>query len=355
MILNVLKSIIKNRVGANSLPSYVTYIVTWRCNGRCVFCDVWKKPADEKADEMTTAEAIGALRQVRPIDVLRITGGEPFLRNDIAEIVNAVEETNRPAMIHFTTNGMLTEQILGAVEKMVPIGKIHIKVSIDNIGEKHDRTRGVSGAYLKALDTVKGLAELAKKRGLHVGVNQTIADEDEIGSYFELKAELDKLLVPIYPVIANSATNSLYSGVSIVDPDLSFRPFGRFSNVSLKEFMRILIDHSREIGDFKEQLVDRYHLKGLYNRLVENKKIPKPDCVALGNHLRILPNGDVPVCLYNGNIVGNLKSEKLADIWSGEKIKPFRKWVRSCPGCWQSCETAVSAIYTGDIWKGMFY
>ena len=42
--------VIKNRAGINTLPSFCTYIVTWRCNCRCRMCDIWKKPKENLKD-----------------------------------------------------------------------------------------------------------------------------------------------------------------------------------------------------------------------------------------------------------------------------------------------------------------
>lgn len=353
--LNILKSIIKNKLGAINYPSFVTFIVTWRCNGRCIFCDVWKKRAAAN-DELGPEEIADIFRQLKPIDVLRLSGGEPFLRGDLAEIINKIEETNPPGMIHITTNGILTGPILKTVAAIKPLRKLHIKISIDEVGEKHDKMRGVPGAFDAAMRTVKELVGLKKtKTNFHIGVNQVIVGEKEIDSYFALKKILDRLGVPIYPVIANEPTNSLYSDQGVVDPSISFKPFGNFSPEKLKQLFKILIEHGKEVGDFKERMVDRYHLTGLYNRLIKKRNKPNPRCVALNNHLRIMPNGDIPVCLYNGTIIGNLKHNNFKNIWFGPEIKKCREWVRKCPGCWQSCETAVNAVYTGDIIKGLFY
>ena len=108
-------------------------------------------------------------------------------------------------------------------------------------------------------------------------------------------------------------------------------------------------------GDFKETLV-----KILFERFVQQgykrKKKPKPPCLALKSHLRILPNGDVPVCLYNSTIVGNLNEKSLKEVWFGinDDMEASRRWVKNCKGCWAGCETIVSAIYSGDIVKGLF-
>jgi MoaA/NifB/PqqE/SkfB family radical SAM enzyme len=350
----VIKAVILNALGITQYPGFITYFVTWRCNGRCNFCDVWKKRTDY-SDELTVPEIIKIFRQLKKIQVLRLSGGEPFLRKDIADIVNGIDEVNAPGVIHFTTNGLLTERIIESVQAMKPAKKIHIKVSIDNIGAKHDENRGVPGAYEKAMATVKGLCALREKYGFHVGVNQGILDQNEIDSYYRLRDLLAPLGVPVFPSIAIEPTNSLYSNTGIVDPSLSYKTFGHFSEEKLKEFMAVLVEDGKKVGDLQEQMVDRYHLKGLYNRMVLGKRSPHPECVALNNHMRLLPNGDVPVCLYNSEIVGNLRDQDFKTVWFGEKAKSARKWVHRCKGCWQSCESAVSAIYTGDIWKGLFY
>lgn len=351
---NIIKSIIKNKLGLISYPSFITFIVTWRCNGHCIFCDVWKKHPNIK-EELSVDEIKNIFSQLKNIDVLRLSGGEPFLRNDLAEIINAIDEINSPGIIHLTTNGILTDTILNTLKKVEPLNKIHIKISIDNIGDAHDKTRGVHGAYSNAMETLKKLVELRDKINFHIGVNQVVVSEKEINSYFQLKDILDEFEVPLYPVIANEPTNSLYSDKQLVDPKISFKTFGEFSQQELRRFMNILVKNGKEVSNLKEQIVNRYHLKGLYNRLVENKNTPNPKCVAMNNHLRLLPNGDVPVCLYNGTVVGNLRKNKFKDIWFNDEATKHRNWVKKCPGCWQSCETAVSGIYTGDIWKGLFY
>lgn len=348
---NVLKSIIKNKLGIRQYPSFVTFLITWKCNAKCIFCDIWKKRAGE-FDELNLREIEKIFTQLKTIDVLRITGGEPFLRSDLAEAINLIDIIRHPSMIHITTNGILTERILNTVKKIKPLNKLHIKVSVDDAGEKHDKIRGVNGAFQKAKKTIEELAGLRKIADLHVGINQAVISGEEIDSYFKLKEIFGGLNIPIYPGIAYQPENSLYSDKLITDP--KFKTFGDFSKKDLEKFIATLLKDGRKINNFKEQIIDRYYLKGLYNRLIKNKNIPNPRCVALNSHLRILPNGDIPVCLFNGTVIGNLKMEKFEKIWfnAGKKIKD---WIRNCPGCWQSCESAVNAVYTGDIWKGLFY
>lgn len=354
-MLSVATDVLKNRAGILGRPGFVTYFVTYRCNHKCVFCDVWKRDRAGRG-EMTLDEIRRAFSTFGRVEVLRISGGEPFLRAGLDEVVNLLDEMLSPGTIHFTTNGFLTDKILKDVSRMKPKHKIHIKVSIDNVGERYDEVRGIEGAYEKALATVKGLGEMGAKEGFHVGINQAIVEEKDIPSYAALRDLVAPWGVTVYPVIAHQSETSLYDdGPLVMAEDVSFKPINTFSKQALIDFIRQVIADGEKNGDFKEKLINNYHWKGLYNRLVHGRPSPNPPCVAVKNHIRVLPNGDVPTCLFNKTVVGNLLDNSLDEIWRGEKAEKARKWVAGCSGCWQSCETSVSAIYTGDIVKGLSF
>lgn len=355
MYLNIAKSIIKNKIGLISKPTFVTYIITWDCNHKCIFCDVWKKDANKK-DELSVAQIENAFGSIGQIDVLRITGGEPFLRADLDEVISVIHRVSNPGIIHITSNGFLTKRIISLIENFDFSEKIHIKISIDATGNRHNEIRGIKKAYENAIDTIANLARLKATKNIHFGVNQAIVNKSDIKFYFELKEVLAEFgeNIPIYPSIAYDSTNSLYSGKTIVDPNNSIKFFGDFKPEDMHEFEAILKDKQKVVSDFSEYLVDKYHTTGLINRIGKNINKPNPKCVALNNHLRILPNGDIPICLYNGTIVGNIANQNFDEIWFGEEINKHRKWVGDCAGCWASCESAVSAVYTGDIIKGLF-
>jgi len=346
MYIRIAKKIVKRKLDIIEKPSFVTFFATWRCNCKCIMCDIWKK---KDADEMTVAEIGEIFSQLR-LDAVRISGGEPFLRNDLAEIINIIDQKSKPGVIHVTTNGLLTKQILSVVKKVKPIKKLHIKVSIDNVAKEHDRIRGVP-AFDKAMTTVKELAKL--KKGFFLGVNQTIVDNDGLRIYPKLRDMLAKYDVDLLPVIAYDASTSLYSDTD-EGSDSSFKNFGKFNKTDLKKFLKQLKKDTEKVGDIKEKLLKKYQLLSMENWLLRNRNDPNPKCVALHNHLRILPNGDVPVCMYNKAVVGNLRRSSLKNIWFGDKIQEHRDWVRSCPGCRAGCEVNVSAIYTGDIMRGLF-
>lgn len=347
---NIAKSVVNNKLGRVELPSMVTFIVTWRCNLRCFMCDVWKKTDH---DDMTPGEAKQIFRQLPHLDTLRLTGGEPFIRRDFTELTSAILEVSDPTVLHVTTAGIMYERILEFVQA-VGSKKLHIKFSIDAVGDRHDEIRGYRGVYNKAMRTLRKLVELRDKYGFYVGVNQTITDRN--WDHIEpLREEMAKLDVAIHYAIATDHY-TLYRMNTTKEND---RP--NMKSVSMSEFtpeqLQYIfdqLDRRDGIKDIPEWIVQRYYLHGLKNRLMKGVEEPKPQCVELFDHMRLMPNGDVMTCVYYPVVVGNLRAQSLKDVWYGDAIKPQRRVVQKCPGCWAGCEAKPNAIYSGDIVKALW-
>lgn len=346
--------IIKNRLGIASLPSFCNFIVTWQCNLQCKMCEVWKKPKEEV---MTPQEIANIFKQHR-FDAIKLIGGEPFLRKDLVQIARAIQRYNPPRVLHITSNGVMTDRILAFFNEVGPAKNIHIKISIDAVGRKHDEIRGVPSVYRAIITTLSELVKLREKLGFYVGINLSMLDKDGLQNYRQVKEIGQRWNVPIHGALGVNPEIALYlkeKNVSLLPKKgASVECFDDLPKNQIAEMLNVLKEDAEFIPDFKEKLVRRYYLKGLYNRLVKKKDSPKPACVALNNHLRILPNGDVPICFHNSTVVGNLRETSLRDLWFSEKMKQYRQIVRQCPGCWTGCEIIPSAIYTGDLIKGLF-
>ncbi len=347
---NIVKSVVNNKLGRIEMPSMVTFVVTWRCNLRCFMCDVWKKTDH---DDMTPDEAKAIFKQMPKLDSLRLTGGEPFLRRDFQELVERILEVSEPTVLHVTTAGVMYERIVEFV-KAVGSPKLHIKMSIDAVGDRHDEIRGYRGLYNKSLRTLRTLAELRPKYGYYLGVNQTLTDKnwDQIVPLREAMAELG---VSIHYAIATDHY-TLYRMNTVKEnekPNMRSVSMSDFTPEQL-QYIFDQLDRRDGIKDIPEWVVQRYYLHGLKNRLLRNIESPKPECIELHNHMRLMPNGDVMTCVYYPNVVGNLRQQTLEEVWWGEAIVPQRRIVKTCPGCWAGCEVKPNAIYTGDIVKSLW-
>jgi MoaA/NifB/PqqE/SkfB family radical SAM enzyme len=287
------------------------------------------------------------------MDVVRLTGGEPFMRQDITEIAHLVQEKLQPLILHITTNGLLTERIVDFCEKRRKDIPLHLLVSVDGVGEKHNQVRGRSSAWDSAVRTLEVLSPRQKELRLSLTVNQTIVDSEGLSHYRGLRAFLRPLGIRNHVVLAYdvSATYNLRECVNVAPTDFGqFETFGEFGQGQLDDLLKEAIRDLRDYPFF-EGIAKRYYLEGIRGRLLGRDGYPNPKCVALSAHLRLLPDGLVPTCQFNSVSVGNLRQQSFQDLWFGSRIQKQRDWVRNCPGCWAECEVFPNALYTADLAK----
>jgi MoaA/NifB/PqqE/SkfB family radical SAM enzyme len=346
-IAGLLGAIRANRTGRDSLPRFLTYIVTFTCNARCIMCDSWKKPSP---DDLKLGEIAGIFDQLPRMDGVRLTGGEPFVRKDLPEIAGLVAAKLRPRFLHITTNGFLTERIVKFGEERDRRTTLNLLVSVDGVESKHNHVRGRETAWSSVMKTLHALAPRARELNLRLAVNQTIVDAEGIEHYRLLRDTLRPLGVRNNVVMAYdaSATYSLKEVEVAQDQIGKFTTFGEFTSDHVRE---LIAEIERDLPSYPlaDRIAKRYYLRGLRSRMLEGGSAPNPPCVALNSHLRLFPNGDVPVCQFNTRGVGNLRRESFAELWSGEPRARERDWVRRCKGCWAECEVLPSAVYTGDL------
>ncbi len=132
------------------LPKSAFLSVTMLCNSRCIHCDIWKN----KGMDFLPVEIYKKLPA--SLEMVDLTGGEPFLRNDMPEIVSAVRSACPKARILITTNGFLPQKIakyVGAIVKADP--DIAFRMSLDGWGKTHEKVRRIPDAFEKVMETVR--------------------------------------------------------------------------------------------------------------------------------------------------------------------------------------------------------
>jgi MoaA/NifB/PqqE/SkfB family radical SAM enzyme len=154
-------------------PRFLTHTVTFTCNARCIMCDSWKK---ESPDDLTLEEIERIYSQLPPMDAVRLTGGEPFVRGDLCEIHDSAVRLLQPLAVHITTNGFLTKRIVDLVERRRREVPLYVLVSVDGLEEKHNHVRGRDTAWDSIVKTLDVLAPRRKELNLRLAINQTIVD-----------------------------------------------------------------------------------------------------------------------------------------------------------------------------------
>jgi len=250
----ILWPVIKSKFIRHAEPFFCTYIITWRCNAKCVMCDVWKKDPD---GGFSSKKIVDIFKKLKTVKIVRLSGGEPFLHSGMADIVNGIAENTSVQIVHITSNGFLTEAMVDFIQR-ARHKNIHIKISLNGIDDNCDKVMGVPGAYKKIMRSIETLAPLREKYPFLLGINQTIANWKSYEDSKQIRKMCDCYDLPYLPVIA-------YEKVALYDKEskdkktnVQFVPFGDFSQENLKIILDDFISETGEIKEFVERFVKRY-------------------------------------------------------------------------------------------------
>lgn len=177
-------------VKRDGLPIHLILYVTSRCNLRCEHCFYWRK-LNKGKKELSLEEMKKISRSMGRLLWLALTGGEPFLRSDLADIARIFVENNGVRHISIPTNGVFTERIVEQVERMLkenPETTLTVTVSCDGLEEMHDKIRGMKGAFKALVKTVGELKKLKrryKNLGVSIVMTFTRTNQKEFGKAYE--------------------------------------------------------------------------------------------------------------------------------------------------------------------------
>lgn len=318
-------------------------------------CDSWKLP---RGRELTPVEVGVVFGKVGHLDVVRLSGGEPFLRDDLLPVAHRILDVANPLALHVTTNGSFPERIESFCQQLGTRKRLHVMVSFDGLAAEHDKNRGRSVTFERALDTVQRLNALGKDC-VQVSINHTMISNQSIADHDELRRNFEHLGVDVQWVLAyeDSAMYGESRRGKRADDLIPHQGYPLNPGID-RELALTFIE--RELAGARTRhhgvlrLGKQYYLTGLRDRLRNAPDPhPRPKCVALRSHLRIMPDGSVPVCQFNTEVVGSLLTDSFDSVWYGATASDCRAWVDACPGCWAECEVVPNAIYSGDLWRGI--
>ncbi len=145
-------------------PSYVIFFVTGICNARCRMCFYMENmEKSDRAKELTVEEYDRITRPIPFINILGISGGEPFLRDDLAELVGVIYRNTKPLVVDLPTNAYLAERIVPQVERICrecPEMVVDLQFSVDGPPDVHDAIRGLPEGFARLRETYARVAAL---------------------------------------------------------------------------------------------------------------------------------------------------------------------------------------------------
>jgi 12,18-didecarboxysiroheme deacetylase len=260
------------RYGRNSkeLPSHLLQfsrdkkpVVVWnmtrRCNLKCVHCYA-RAVKEEGKDEISTEQAKQIIDDLAAYGapVMLFSGGEPLVRQDLTELAHYAVGKGMRAVI--STNGTLITK--DKARELKDVGLSYVGISLDGGEEVHDRFRGVSGAFKKALQGV----ENCQAEGLKVGLRFTINKRNaaEIPKIFQILNDMEIPRVCFYHLVYSGR------GSELIKEDLGHQETRQVVDLIMNETRKLF-----DAGKPKEVLTVDNHADGPYVYLRLLKENPR--------------------------------------------------------------------------------
>lgn len=278
---------------------------------QCQMCNIWRNPSD-KERELKASD----LTSLPRLKFINITGGEPFVREDLAEIVEeCYRHTDR---IVISTSGWFEERVIELARRFPRIG---IRISIEGLSSKNDELRGRQGGFDRGLRTLLRLRDMGVK---DIGFGCTVSNHNskDMLALYDLSRQLGM-------EFATAAFHNSYY-------------FHKTDNIITNrdevcaDFATLI---ERQLGEKHPKSWFRaWFNMGLVNYIEGGRRMLP--CEAGTANFFIDPDGEVYPCnglesRYWKESMGNIHDAPFMDIWHSEQAERVRAKVRSCPkNCW---------------------
>ncbi len=322
-------------------PRFLVYQVTVRCNSKCQMCSIWQL---EPGNELSLGEFEDLLDDpfMRGLRWVNLTGGEPFLRKDLPEMMGALAKRCPDLeIIAIPTNGFLPERIETSVRRSLEILEgtdilLSVTVSIDGVGEEHDTIRGIPGGFDKALDTLTRLQSIKDPR-FETGVETVITalnvrSIESIRSFFKERTDH----VNLTPAVVSDY----------------------YSNAETFEAARLKEEDITRMLDFLETISQEEPAYAYYFdkvRDIYRKGRRTYPCLGCYSTMMLSATGDVYPCLMLGGDswrMGNVRKTPVKEIWCSSRADETRRRISKnqyCERCTNNCD--IMANLKEETWN----
>ena len=297
---------------SDGTPPLVILFINSTCNLACEHCFYWQHL--NRRDDLTFNEISALSRDLGPIENLNLSGGEPFLRKEFADICRLFVVNNGARQIYVPTNGWYTEKTVRAIPPILEEARLWFfvcELSLDGTRAYHDAFRGAKGSFDRAMETYDALAELQARDPrlrIHAISTATAENLDEIrrltSFLFERCPRMDHHNLAL---IRGDRKNPSLQGPALT----------RYCD--LARHVRTVWDtrRSQHFGDIVEPM-----LQWAKVRTAEQRRQVVPCCAGRLSGV-IYANGDVGVCETHAPI-GNLRDKSFREIWFSTEARQLR-------------------------------
>ncbi len=350
MIRTIKEALLVSHRQKNSLPQSVIFFVTSRCNAKCEFClyyDQVDNPVPS-GKELSSDEVEKIASVYGKLTYLAISGGEPFIRNDLLDLCSSFINHCDTAVVDIPSNFYYTDKMFKFTENFLkshPRTMLDLQLSIDDLFEKHDESRKVKGLFDKAIYGFKKIKEFQKSyKNLRLKVNIIFLPENKSSLkniYSFLNSELKPDRIQLTYPNEHFSTKKYEKIDNINDYALAVRSLESLHTPSRTDLYALGMHAAKTV--YRNLLYDA----------VKGKKNTGSYCEA-GRHIVVINEvGDIFPCEPLWKTVGNLRENNydIKKILNSKRYKEFRNLhlgVNKCNctwGCAFSTETSVKPKY----------
>jgi len=280
------------------MPNDLVLAITYNCNSKCRMCNIWQR-------ENLPVLALSEYAKLSGFKNINISGGEPFLRPDLVDLIKILVVNNSQAEIIISTNGFASELIKQKVLEILKFKPdIGLGVSLDGIGIIHDQIRGIPGGYERVMATIKMLRDLGIKN-LRLAFTAGDYNIGELNKVYDLANELDMQFTLAAVHNAENYFNTVDNQIN--EKDKFKKEFERLIKAELKSW------------DLKKWL--RAYFAYALLKFVETGQRLLPNYSGQDN-IFIDPLGDVYPADISGHLMGNLKEfDNLNKLYHSERAQ----------------------------------
>jgi len=319
-------------------PFVMNFVTTRRCNSRCRMCHIWQQK-DLPDLSLAQIRHIFARDKLSFIRSIALTGGEPTLRADLADLFRAVTE-GCPNLEHvyLSTNGLNVQRTLDCTRHIIEIiekeaghvRRFDVQVSLDGVGRVHDRARGIPGCFERVVETLDGLQELQRKplsMTLRLRLSCVVTPDNlpHLNDLCEFAAKRE-LYVQYSPAVLSG---EYYRNLDVAD-QVAFMP-GK-SAAAVRFFERLAAEDKTSLRFYYRDV--SYMLRGHRRRR---------RCMMGFYDFVLEHDGQVYPCVNCEHAsFGNLLEQPFEKIWFGHQATEGRRNLRKtcCPECVSMCYLA---------------
>ena len=333
-------------------PIYLIFFVTNNCNAKCNHCFYSEQLNQSQKNLLTLDQVKDFSKQLDKIVWLAISGGEPFLRNDLEEIYKLFCDNNKIEDLNLPTNGVLTDVIYEKTKNMLNSRKIknfNIVLSLDGTKDIHNEIRGIN-CYDNVFNTYNKLIELKKQhKNLLIKVNTTLSNKniDVVPDLIaEVKSRMPEIDFHNFELLRGSPKDTNYKPpttdqLEAIKP-LIFKTWESYAFFGKK-------DLKAKIAINAKKLLFNSYIKTL------NEKRQLFPCYAGRVHCVLDYNGDIYLCEL-GPKIGNIKENNFEAIWNSENANKERgKILKKECYCTHSCFQNTNISFNQRLWPKLFF